>query len=364
MSIYKKSIEQKKKILDDNKKFISIPYPDTEFKYVGSFVKENINIFSDIDITQIIKFNNKNEIDFYNELNTLIKKLPKNFYFNYLKCGIKEDKYIYIGNIIYPFSLVNYNTKKIIIQLKKAKLEHLVSLVKENPTIQEYMTLFNSIKDEYRLPNINKSELLDYKTIINKQYYKYKTRINFIWEIEKDFYLEVSNTILFGYKNNKYYINTEKGSHPLITYYDNLINENYLKCIKLLYTRILYLKNEKIKNKVSKYLNSKINILNLIINYLSLLLTIYELNISSFKSFDKQKKALIKQLKPVVVKEELQSVVSILKEIKKEENIQETINELDIFIKNNSKKALIEFTKEFNETDYLLSALNNKIPLL
>lgn len=361
MSIYKKNVEQKKKLLNDNLKYISIQYPDTEFKYVGSFIKENINIFSDIDITQLIKFNNKNEINFYDEINKIIKNLPKNIYFNYLKCGIKEDKYIYTGNIIFPFTLVNYNSQKIIKEMKKKEL---ISLVKEKPTIREYITLFNSIKDEYRLPDINANELKEYKNLINEQYYKHKTRINFIWEISKDFYVELSNVILFGYKKSNKYFNVEKGSHPLITYYDNLMNENYLKCIKLLYTRVLYLKNENMKNKISKYLNSKINILNLIINYLLLLQRVYNIKISSFRTFNKHTNALEKQLKPVITKDELKSLKSIIKEINKEDDIKDTIDNLTIFIKQNSLKALEEFTEELNEPDYLLSALDNKIPLL
>jgi hypothetical protein len=387
MSLFKMSVENKNKLIDKFIPCLTIKHPkDKEYLVKhGTFFRTEISLFSDIDIRQILTIDNN--FDFYSKFIELLNKKCKNVHFVNLKAGIKKEYFIGLGyfkKVESEYDVINYypdeirNRIQILFNKKMISKEdytRFTNLVYNKPTLEQYLLLNESLKDIYRL-NWSIDEIIennkDNKYALDNNLLKNKCMANFIIEIKPKFYIDVSNAFGFKYQDKFNLINEEKNDSILISYYFNLVNKEYLKAIKRIYSTLKYeakrnvlsdTENETVE-KLKIFLNSDVNVLNLTKNYLKTLIVVYDNNIDIFKNFKKSVNSFLKEIKPVSEKDTYHNINDILNNIKNQEDIYTTINELNKSIDILSEKVLIKVLNTLNQSRFNYESLQNKINII
>lgn len=391
MSLFKMSVEKRDKLISKYIPCVTIKYPEDKQYLVkhGSFFRSEITYFSDIDFHQILTI--EPSFDFYDKFTELIRsfasKKCKNVYFINLKAGIKKEYFIGLGyfkKVESELDVINYypnEIRKKLLNLYNNKMitkelyDKFLKLVIDKPTLIEYILLNESLKDIYRL-NWNLKEIQENnkenKYKIDSNVLKNKCMSNFILEIKPHYYIELSTTFGFKIEDQFNLLNQEKNDSLLISYYFNLVNKEYLKAIKRIYSTLKYEAKRTVLSeaettqvdKIKVFLNSDVNVLNLTKNYLKTLITVYNNNIDTFTNFKKSINAFLKEIKPVSEKDTFKNVTEILDGIKSQEDIGLTINEINKSIDILSEKTLEKVLEALNQPRFNFESLQKKINII
>jgi hypothetical protein len=381
------SVEKRNKLVDKLLPCLTIEHPK-EKEYIvkhGSFFRDEVSFFSDIDIRQILTIDY--DFDFHSKFVKLLEKKCKNVYFINLKAGIKKEYFVGLGyfkkinseNEENNFFVINYypdEIRKRILHLYNNKMiskedyNRYTALVFNEPTLEQYILLNESLKDIYRL-NWNKQEIInnqkDKNYKLDKGILKNKCMANFIIEIQPKFYMDVSNAFGFKLDGEFHLMNEEKNDSIFISYYNELVNKEYLKAIKRIYSILKFEAkknpelNKEMIEKIRLFLNSDVNVLNLTKNYLKTLIVVYKNDIDSFKTFNKSKVVFLKNIKPVLEKDTYNNIQELLDEIKLENQMGLTYNEIQKSIDILSEKFIKKIVPELGDNRFKFEVLNGKI---
>lgn len=387
MSLFKMSVDKRDKLISKYIPCVTIKYPEDKQFLVkhGSFFRSEITYFSDIDFHQILTI--EPSFNFYDKFTELIYKKCKNVNFINLKAGIKKEYFIGLGyfkKVESEFDVINYypnEIRKKILNLYNNKMitkelfDKYYKLVIDKPTLIEYILLNESLKDIYRLnwtlDEIKKNNK-ENKYKIDSNVLKNKCMSNFILEIKPHYYIELSTTFGFKFEDQFNLLNQEKNDSLLISYYFNLVNKEYLKAIKRIYSTLKYEAKRKVLSdtensqieKIKVFLNSDVNVLNLTKNYLKTLITVYNNDIDTFNNFKKSISVFLKEIKPVSNKDTFKNITEILEEIKTQEDIGIIINDINKSIDILSEKTLKKLLETLDQPRFNFESLQEKINII
>lgn len=260
--------EEKKKIYNylterlalplDYSKKVTVPehiqkYNISDTKYIfriaGSFSRSD-EFYSDIDlehhITLPTNFLEENT-DFLKLFRGVFDNQNENIKFVSLKAGIKYKKFIPVGYLDKELNLINYYPVSIKEKLKiiydngfydEKTYKNILKLVKDKPSISDYLILLAAIKKEYRLTwtpeDIKRGYIADgtYKYYLDdKQVIHNKCLLTVMFQISENIWVETTVKYKF-YFNNIPFVISEKNSNILITIYELYTEKNYLKMLK------------------------------------------------------------------------------------------------------------------------------------
>ncbi len=277
---------------DNNKKTIN-----GETIKRGSFFSYKLKFASDIDLNEYIKVNS--------ELNTIVNrfremgrkiKANKDFIFIKFRSGVDKKYYINIGYIDLDGKIKDYDYHKI--------YDHVENLYQNKHLSQhEYLKI-----KEYLKKNLSYEDFFDLKEVLTYNYticwtldelidgkkgdikledilIEDRTKVDIIFKYGYNKYIEASNVYHFMIDNKIVnYFSGEEVSRIEYFYYYYLVENNYLKCIKLFRSLIndQKIKNNikyKIRNDIAKFLNSKYGYMGYMINKFKLILDLLDRNI-------------------------------------------------------------------------------------